>query len=135
MSAPGGQDGLAGVHVLRTLDDALALRAELMTSSRVVVVGDGVLGTEIAATARTMGLAVTLAGPQLAPLESQFGPRVAGKLAELHTDRGVELRLGAAVTGPVERNGRVTGVELATGEMLPAETRLRRQEVLDAFTS
>ncbi|MEV6126899.1 FAD/NAD(P)-binding oxidoreductase [Streptomyces violaceusniger] len=116
-----GQDGLAGVHVLRTLDDALALRAELMTSSRVVVVGDGVLGTEIAATARTMGLAVTLAGPQRAPLESQFGPLVAGQLAELHTDQGVDLRLGAAVTGLAERNGRVTGVELATGEVLPAD--------------
>ncbi|MFJ2197100.1 NAD(P)/FAD-dependent oxidoreductase [Streptomyces violaceusniger] len=116
-----GQDGLAGVHVLRTLDDALALRAELMTSSRVVVVGDGVLGTEIAATARTMGLAVTLAGPQPAPLESQFGPLVAGQLAELHTGQGVDLRLGAAVTGLAERNGRVTGVELATGEVLPAD--------------
>lgn len=116
-----GQDGLAGVHVLRTLDDALALRAELMASSRVVVVGDGVLGTEIAATARTMGLAVTLAGPQPAPLESQFGPLVAGQLAELHTGQGVDLRLGAAVTGPAERNGRVTGVELATGEVLPAD--------------
>ncbi|MGA6158469.1 FAD-dependent oxidoreductase [Stenotrophomonas sp. NPDC087984] len=130
-----GQDGLAGVHVLRTLDDAWALRAELMASSRLVVVGDGVLGTEIAATARTMGLAVTLAGPQPAPLESQFGALVAGKVAELHTDRGVEPRLGAAVTGPAERNGRVTGVELATGEMLPDETRLRRREVIDAFTS
>ncbi|MBO3676199.1 NAD(P)/FAD-dependent oxidoreductase [Streptomyces sp. NEAU-YJ-81] len=116
-----GQDGLAGVHVLRTLDDALALRAELMTSSRVVVVGDGVLGTEIAATARTMGLAVTLAGPQPAPLESQFGPLMAGQLAELHTGQGVDLRLGAEVAGLAERNGRVTGVELATGEVLPAD--------------
>jgi NADPH-dependent 2,4-dienoyl-CoA reductase/sulfur reductase-like enzyme len=116
-----GQDGLAGVHVLRTLDDALTLRADLMASSRVVVVGDGVLGTEIAATARTMGLTVTLAGPQPAPLESQFGPLIAKQLAELHTERGVELRLGAAVTGLGERNGHVTGVHLATGEVLPAD--------------
>ncbi|MEU8272034.1 FAD/NAD(P)-binding oxidoreductase, partial [Sphaerisporangium sp. NPDC049002] len=63
-----GQAGLSGVHTLRTLDDALALRADLLASSRCVVVGDGVLGAEIAATARGMGLAVTMAGPQPAPL-------------------------------------------------------------------
>jgi len=116
-----GQEDLAGVHVLRTLDDASALRTELLTASRVVVVGDGVLGTEIAATARTMGLPVTLAGPQPAPLESQFGPMVAQRLAALHTDRGIDLRLGGAVTGLGERNGHVTGVHLATGEVLPAD--------------
>lgn len=59
-----GQAALSGVHTLRTLDDALALRAGLLASSRCVVVGDGVLGAEIAATARGMGLAVTMAGPQ-----------------------------------------------------------------------
>ncbi|MGW2329867.1 NAD(P)/FAD-dependent oxidoreductase [Streptomyces sp. NPDC001700] len=116
-----GQDGVAGVHVLRTLDDALALRAGLLTATRVVVVGDGVLGTEIAATARTMGLPVTLTGPQAAPLESQFGPLIARRLAELHTERGVEPRLGAAVTSLAEQSGHVTGVRLATGEVLPAD--------------
>ncbi|WP_257232403.1 NAD(P)/FAD-dependent oxidoreductase [Streptomyces sp. Rer75] len=116
-----GQDGLAGVHVLRTVDDASALRAALMAASRVVVVGDGVLGTEIAATARTMGASVTLAGPQPAPLESQFGPLIARQLTALHADRGVELRLGAAVTGLDEQSGRVTGVHLATGEVLPGD--------------
>ncbi|MFI0822081.1 NAD(P)/FAD-dependent oxidoreductase [Streptomyces sp. NPDC021098] len=116
-----GQGGLAGVHVLRTLDDASALRADLLTASRVVVVGDGVLGTEIAATARTMGASVTLAGPQSAPLESQFGPLVARQLAALHTERGVDLRLGAGGTGLGEHDGRVTGVHLATGEVLPAD--------------
>jgi NADPH-dependent 2,4-dienoyl-CoA reductase/sulfur reductase-like enzyme len=116
-----GQEDLAGVHVLRTVDDALALRADLPTASRVVVVGDGVLGTEIAATARTMGASVTLAGPQPAPLESQFGPLAARQLAALHTDRGVDLRLGTAVTGLGERHGHITGVHLATGEVLPAD--------------
>ena len=116
-----GQDGLAGVHVLRTLDDALALRAELLTASRVVVVGDGVLGAEIAATARGMGCAVTMAGPQEAPLAYQFGPLPARLLADLHASRGVELRLGAGVTGLSAEDGRVTGVCLATGEVLPAD--------------
>jgi NADPH-dependent 2,4-dienoyl-CoA reductase/sulfur reductase-like enzyme len=116
-----GQDGLAGVHVLRTLDDSLALRADLVVGKRVVVVGDGVLGAEIAATARGMGLAVTMAGPQPAPLAYQFGPMVAEMLAELHAANGVELRLGAAVTGLASAAGRVTGVCLETGEVLPAD--------------
>jgi NADPH-dependent 2,4-dienoyl-CoA reductase/sulfur reductase-like enzyme len=116
-----GQDRLAGVHVLRTLDEALALRAELTPDKRVVVVGDGVLGAEIAATVCGLGVQVTLAGPQPAPLAYQFGPLVAGLLAELHAARGVHLRLGAAVTGLSSLDGRVTGVRLATGEELSAD--------------
>ncbi|MCP2256479.1 NADPH-dependent 2,4-dienoyl-CoA reductase, sulfur reductase [Streptoalloteichus tenebrarius] len=116
-----GQAGLAGVHVLRTLDDAMALRADLLRCARLVVVGDGVLGAEIAASARGMGVEVTMVGPQPAPLTSRFGPLVAGVLAELHTERGVDLRPGAAVTGLTERHGRVTGVCLEGGEVLPAD--------------
>lgn len=116
-----GQAGLSGVHVLRTLDDALALRKDLLSCSRVVVVGDGVLGAEIAATARGMGLAVTMAGPQPAPLTYQLGTLVASRLADLHTTNGVELRLGAGVTGLSEKDDRVTGVLLETGEVLPAD--------------
>ncbi|TDD43981.1 NAD(P)/FAD-dependent oxidoreductase [Kribbella antibiotica] len=116
-----GQEGLAGVHVLRTLGDADALRRDLTDSPRVVVVGDGVLGAEIAATARKLGCAVTMAGPQAAPLESQFGTIVSGLLADLHTAEGVELRLGTAVSGLTSATGRVTGVQLANGEVLPAD--------------
>jgi NADPH-dependent 2,4-dienoyl-CoA reductase/sulfur reductase-like enzyme len=116
-----GQDGLAGVHVLRTLDDALALRTDLLACSRVVVVGDGVLGAEIAATACGMGLPVTMAGPQQAPLAMQLGSLPAKVLAELHAEHGVNLRLGGAVTGLVGRHGRVTGVCLDNGEVLPAD--------------
>jgi NADPH-dependent 2,4-dienoyl-CoA reductase/sulfur reductase-like enzyme len=116
-----GQDGLAGVHVLRTLDDALGLRADLAPGKRVVVVGDGVLGAEIAATVCGAGVPVTLAGPQPAPLAYQFGSLAAGLLADLHTARGVELRLGSAVTSLTAEDGRVTGVRLATGEVLPAD--------------
>ncbi|MGK3204446.1 NAD(P)/FAD-dependent oxidoreductase [Amycolatopsis sp. MEPSY49] len=116
-----GQDGLVGVHVLRTLDDALGLRADLAPDKRVVVVGDGVLGAEIAATVCGLGVPVTLAGPQSAPLAYQFGPLAAGLLADLHAGRGVELRLGSAVTGLSSEDGRVTGVRLETGEVLPAD--------------
>jgi NADPH-dependent 2,4-dienoyl-CoA reductase/sulfur reductase-like enzyme len=112
---------LQGVHVLRTLDDAAALRKDLSEGARVVVVGDGVLGAEIAATARKLGLAVTMAGPQAAPLESQLGPMVGRLLAELHAAEGVELRLGTAVTGLTDVDGRVSGVRLADGDVLPAD--------------
>lgn len=115
------QAELAGIHVLRTLDDALALRADLLASSRLVVVGEGVLGAEIAATARTMGLDVTMVGPQPAPMSSQLGPVLASLLGKLHTDRGVRLRLGTQVSGFAERDGQVTGVSLDTGEVLPAD--------------
>ena len=134
-----GQPDLAGVHVLRTLDDALALRSDLLrhgpdslgptgtsdapdaSGRRLVVVGDGVLGSEVAATAREMGADVTLAGPQPAPMAAQLGHGAAGLLARLHTSRGVRLRPGAAVESLTGERGRVTGVRLETGETLPAD--------------
>lgn len=111
----------AGVHVLRTVDDALALRAGLVPGTRVVVVGDGVLGAEIAATVCGMGVSVTMAGPQEAPLAMQLGPLVAGELAALHASNGVDLRLGTPVTGLVGEAGRVTGVSLDGGGVLAAD--------------
>jgi len=116
-----GQQDLAGVHVLRTLDHSLALRTDLLAATRLVVVGEGVLGSEIAATARTLGLDVTLTGPLSAPMALQVGPLVSGALADLHTEHGVKLRLGTGVTGLTGRGGRVTGVRLATDEVLPAD--------------
>ncbi len=117
-----GSTGLAGVHLLRTMENALDLRTELLASRRLVVVGDGVLGAEIAATATGLCGKVTLVGPQAAPMELQLGSDVAKSLAELHTERGVDLRPGVGVDGLVEANGRVSGVRLATGEVLPADT-------------
>ncbi|RZL83638.1 MAG: NAD(P)/FAD-dependent oxidoreductase [Rhodococcus sp. (in: high G+C Gram-positive bacteria)] len=116
-----GQQHLSGVHVLRTLDDALRLRSDLLECSRLVVVGEGVLGSEIAATARMLGVNVTMAGPQLTPMAAQIGPIVSGLLNEVHTENGVQLRLGTGVVGLAGEGGRVTGVHLATGEILPAD--------------
>ncbi|MFI8817779.1 MULTISPECIES: NAD(P)/FAD-dependent oxidoreductase [unclassified Streptomyces] len=116
-----GRADLAGAHVLRTLDDALALRAELTPGTRLVVVGDGVLGTEIAATASAMGVNVTLVGPQPAPMTAQLGPLVAEKPARLHTHHGVRLLPGTGVRGLRAAGGRVTGVLLDSGETLSAE--------------
>lgn len=116
-----GQEMLSGVHVLRTLDDTLALRRDLLEASRLVVVGEGVLGSEIAATARTLGLDVTLAGPLAAPMAAQIGPFASGLLGQLHQARGVRLRLGMGVAGLVDDAGRVSGVRLVDGEELPAD--------------
>ena len=111
---------LAGVHVLRTLDDTLALRNDLLRSSSVVVIGAGFLGSEAAASARRLGLDVTLVDPLPLPLIRQFGDRVATAIAELHEEQGVRLRTGtgvAALHGEIA----VSGVELTDGTLLPAE--------------
>ncbi|MDP4507976.1 NAD(P)/FAD-dependent oxidoreductase [Nonomuraea turcica] len=115
------RDGLAGVHVLRGLDDTLALRHDLTAAKRLVVVGEGVLGAETAATARTMGLDVTLAGMGRTLLGDLLGDVVGAMLTRTHTERGVRLRLGSVVEGLTGAGGRVTGVRLATGEVLPAD--------------
>jgi len=116
-----GQTGLAGVHTLRSMDDALALRSVLHLSERVVVIGDGVLGAEIAAAARTRGVRVTLIGEQPAPLADRLGVMAAPLLAALHHENGVELRPGTAVDCLASYRGRVTGVCLRGGEILPAD--------------
>ncbi|MET9761977.1 FAD-dependent oxidoreductase [Streptomyces sp. NPDC006372] len=116
-----GAEGLRGVHMLRTLEDAAALRGELAGASSTVVVGDGVLGAEIAATACELGVDLTLVGPQAAPMAGQLGPRVAELLGRVHAEHGVRLLLGAAVAGLTEHQGHVTGVRLDTNEVLPAD--------------
>lgn len=114
-------DGLGGVHVLRTLEDAAALRGALLGASRTVVVGNGVLGAEIAATARGMGRRVTLAGLQPSPMADQLGPRVAALLGGLHTRHGVRLLNETPVEGITSEGGRADGVRLAGGESVPAD--------------
>ena len=111
---------LAGVYVLRTLDDALALRTALLAGPRVVVVGGGFLGTEVAAAARRMGLEVTVAEPQPVPVRA-FGDPIGALVAALHHDHGTRMRCGVPVRRLHDAGGRVTGVELADGTMLAAE--------------
>jgi NADPH-dependent 2,4-dienoyl-CoA reductase/sulfur reductase-like enzyme len=112
---------LAGVHVLRTLDDALALRAELLAGPRLVVIGAGFLGSEIAATARGLGLEVALVDVEATPLAAQVGGRIGALVADLHRDRGVRLHLGRRVSELAGEHGRVTAVVLDDGTRLPAE--------------
>ncbi len=117
---PFGHD-LAGVHVLRTLDDALTLRAQLTAGSRVVVIGAGFLGSEIAATARGLGLDVALVDIEPTPLLRQVGPRVGELVADLHRGHGVRLHMRRGVTRFIGAHGRVSGVELDDGTRLSAD--------------
>ncbi|MFJ2238969.1 NAD(P)/FAD-dependent oxidoreductase [Streptomyces sp. NPDC087859] len=116
-----GTDGLAGVHTLRTLDDAQALRAELLDGlPRLVVIGAGFIGAEVASTARGLGLDVTVVEALDVPLERQLGRQMGLVCSSLHTDHGVRLLRGTGVAGLVGAN-RVTGVRLADGRVLPAD--------------
>jgi NADPH-dependent 2,4-dienoyl-CoA reductase/sulfur reductase-like enzyme len=110
-----------GVHVMRTMEDALAVKAALAERPRVVVVGGGVLGSELAASARVMGLDVTLVSNAATPMRRQFGPEIGERIAALHQERGVTLQLDVLVDRLDEADGRVTGVHLANGQLCPAD--------------
>jgi NADPH-dependent 2,4-dienoyl-CoA reductase/sulfur reductase-like enzyme len=114
-------DDLAGVHSVRTLDDALSLRADLLGSPRVVVIGAGFLGAEAAAVAREMSLQVTLVDPLPVPMYRQFGDQVGGVVAAVHRDHGVAVRMGTGVARFLDADGRVVGVELTDGAILDAD--------------
>ncbi|MET7682587.1 FAD-dependent oxidoreductase [Streptomyces sp. NPDC005423] len=105
-----------GAHVLRTLDDAVALRDRLGPGRRLVVVGAGFLGAEAAAVAWRLGARVTLLEPAPVPLAHAVGVEVGRVLAQAHLDRGVDLRTGVTV-------GEVTdeGVRLGDGEEIAAD--------------
>ncbi|MFD8807074.1 NAD(P)/FAD-dependent oxidoreductase [Streptomyces sp. NPDC059597] len=116
-----GHEHLAGVHTLRTLADSELLRAELESAHRVVVVGAGVLGCEIAATARSLGRQVTVVEPAAQPMERVLGAELGAEVARLHTGQGVRLLTSTPVTGLVGEAGRVVGVRTGTGAVLPAD--------------
>ncbi|MDQ0381556.1 NAD(P)/FAD-dependent oxidoreductase [Amycolatopsis thermophila] len=116
-----GADGLAGVHTLRTAEDALAVRAALDRGARTVVVGAGFIGSEVASAARARGLPVTIVEALDLPLTRSIGPQAGTVCADLHRAAGTGLRLSTAVEGLESAGGAVTGVRLATGEVLPAD--------------
>lgn len=85
-------------HVLRSFDDALRLAPELQPGRRMLVVGGGFIGCEIAATARKLGLSVILFEPQSQPMLAALGPMVGAAMAAFHRAQGVDLRCGVSVT-------------------------------------
>jgi len=114
-----GTDALAGIHVLRTIDDSLALRAELEDARRVVVVGAGFIGCEVASSCRSLGHEVTVVDMLPLPL-APLGSRAGEIVRALHEDNGVELRLGTGVAG-FDGDERVRGVRLADGTTVDAD--------------
>ena len=95
LSLPGAD--LPGVRYLRTMGDSDALRAAITAASRVVVIGSGWIGSEVAASARQLGAEVAIVGPDAVPLERVLGPEVGGVYRELHAENGVELHLSTKV--------------------------------------
>jgi 3-phenylpropionate/trans-cinnamate dioxygenase ferredoxin reductase subunit len=116
-----GTEGLAGVHVLRTLDDSLRLRADLdATPNRVVVIGAGFIGAEVAATCRERGLPVTMIEALPVPLVRALGEEMGAACADIHRDHDVDLRLGVGVSR-LRGSDRVEAVELDDGSVIEAE--------------
>ncbi|MFC4508273.1 MULTISPECIES: NAD(P)/FAD-dependent oxidoreductase [Streptomyces] len=116
-----GSTGVSGVHVLRTLENATALKARLAPGRRLVVVGAGFIGAEAAATARGLGVDVTMIEPAPVPLAHAVGKAVGRALTRPHLDHDVDLRTGATVSEILSHDGHVAGVGLADGTVVPAD--------------
>ena len=115
----------AGVHVLRTLDDATALRAELNPGARLVVIGGGFVGAEVASTARDLGVEVTMleAGP--APFARLLGDELGALLSTRYRAHGVDVRTRTGASGfRAGPDGRIRSVALADGSELVCDVAL-----------
>ncbi|HEY8699780.1 MAG TPA: FAD-dependent oxidoreductase [Arthrobacter sp.] len=113
--------GLANVFTLRTLDDAQDLAHHLVPGARLVIVGAGFIGAEVAATARALGADVTIICSGTVPLSRPLGTEMATEIAALHGINGVELICDAAIESYYSGEGVVTGLRLADGRYLPAD--------------
>ena len=111
---------LDGIHYLRTLADADALKAALADAHALVVIGGGFIGAEVAASARQLGLEVAIVEPAEVLLAQALGPEIGGFYTELHRDHGVEVLTGNAPTA-FEGRGRVERVRLRDGRSIDAD--------------
>lgn len=122
---PGTED-MAGVRTLRTLDDCLGLRADLQRigpAPRLVVIGAGFIGAEVAATCHGLGVDVTIVEALPTPLAGAIGEQMGEVCAGLHRDAGVALRVGVGVERvvPSPDGTSATVVYLSDGTALPAD--------------
>jgi 3-phenylpropionate/trans-cinnamate dioxygenase ferredoxin reductase subunit len=111
---------LDGVHFLRTLADSRRLRKAISSASRVVVIGAGWIGCEVAASARRMGVAAAMVDVSSLPLERVLGPQLGAFYRDVHTDHGVELHLGTGVEA-IRGGDAVAEVVLTDGTRLEAD--------------
>lgn len=116
-----GQRDLAGLHLLRSLDDSLGLRADLdARPERVVVIGAGFIGAEVAATCRTRGHEVTVVEPLAQPMVRVIGATIGAAVADVHRRAGVDLRLGVGVEA-IEGDDKVEAVRLSDGSVVETD--------------
>jgi len=115
-----GMRDVAGVHTLRTIEDAHRLRDDLSQFRRVVVVGGGFIGAEVASSARSLGNDVTIVESEKTPLLRQLGQVAAEAVSRLHVEHGVRLVTEVSVTAILGEH-RVSGVELSDGRILAAD--------------
>jgi NADPH-dependent 2,4-dienoyl-CoA reductase/sulfur reductase-like enzyme len=115
-----GAPSLEGLHVLRSLDDAVALRDALDAGPRVAVIGAGFIGCEVAASCRSRGLDVTLIEALAMPMARGIDPGTGELCAALHRDHGVDLRLGTLVER-IEGSTRVERLRLSDGTFVEAD--------------
>ena len=113
---------LTGVYYLRTLDDSKALHSLLEAGGkRLVLIGSGWIGMEVAATAKTLGNDVTILERDPIPLAVALGDDLGQMFASVHAKQGVVLRMSLTVASIVGAEGRVTGVRIDGGEVVPAD--------------
>ena len=114
---------LAGIRVLRSYDEAMALREQAASARRAVVIGAGFIGCEVAASLRKLGVDVVLVEPQPAPLATVLGQEIGELIARLHRSEGVDVRTGVGVAGvrADDAGERVTAVELTDGTVIDAD--------------
>lgn len=113
-------DGYENVHALRTLEDARRLRAELVRGARLAIVGAGFIGQEVAATARGLGVEVTMIEALETPLAPILGERIGAWFAALHLEEGVSVLTGAKLEG-ARGGGRVEELVLADGTAIACD--------------
>ena len=118
---PGVDPSMGGIHVLRTVDDALGLQEAFASANRVVVIGSGFIGSEVASSARSLGVDVTVLEALELPLVRVLGPEMGRFVADLHRAHGVDLRLGVGVSSIDGSDGRVQRVVLADGSEVAAD--------------
>jgi 3-phenylpropionate/trans-cinnamate dioxygenase ferredoxin reductase component len=111
---------LPGVFSLRRIDDVVALRPALNAAERVVIVGGGYIGLEVAAVVRTEGRSVTVLEAEERVLKRVAGPATSAFFDRYHREHGVEIRLGARLVA-IEGEARASRVRLAPEEQLPAD--------------
>lgn len=119
LTVPGAD--LDGVCYLRRVGDCDAIREAFVTAKRAVIIGAGWIGLETAAAARAAGVEVSVLEMARGPLLGVLGPELAEVYAALHTEHGVEMRMGVQVAGVVGDGDRVSGVRLADGSQVDAD--------------